>query len=134
MSAPGPISEPFWRAAAKGVLAIQRCSSCRTAILYPRARCPRCGSRSLAWEPAHGLATLYSFSVVRRAVHPAFRARLPYVYALVELYEGPRLVTNVVDCDISALRIGMELEVVFEMSGDIAVPLFRPARGDRRIE
>ena len=86
-----------------------------------------CWSTNVEWAEAGGRATLYTWSVVRRNDLPPFQARVPYVAAVVDLDEGPRMMTNVVDCDFDALEIGMPLEVLFqEISDDVTIPVFRP--------
>jgi uncharacterized OB-fold protein len=107
---------------------IQRCSNCRSHIFYPRYNCPQCGSRGLEWVQASGRGKVYTYTVARRPTHPAFADRVPYVIAIVELEEGPRLTTNIVDCDPNAVRIDMPVEVTFEdVNEEISLPVFRPA-------
>ncbi|UNS97548.1 OB-fold domain-containing protein [Streptomyces tubbatahanensis] len=124
---------PYWQAAAGGRLLIRRCRAegCGTAHHYPREFCPRCWSEDVVWEEADGRATLYTWSVVHRNDLPPFSGRVPYVAAVVELREGPRMMTELVDCPQEALVVGKELRVAFrEASGEddgITVPVFRPA-------
>lgn len=121
-------SRPYWDAAREGRLLIVRCHSCGNAHLYPRPFCPSCWSDDIAWEHASGRATLYTYSTVHVNDLTPFADRLPYVAAVVDLDEGPRLMTNVVDCDPGELRIGMPLEVAFrELTPEISAPVFRPA-------
>ncbi|MDO8613979.1 MAG: Zn-ribbon domain-containing OB-fold protein [Dehalococcoidia bacterium] len=125
---PSPFSRPFWEAARRHELMIQRCSSCQSHIFYPRYNCPHCGSRDLEWVKASGRAKVYTYTVARRPTHPAFADRVPYVIAIVELEEGPRLTTNIVDCDPESVRIDMPVEVGFEdVDEEISLPMFRPA-------
>lgn len=120
-------TRPFWDAAADGQLLLRRCDDCDTTHFYPRPFCPRCWSSNVAWMTATGRATLYTWSVVHSNDLPPFGDRVPYVAAVVDLEEGPRMMTNVVDCDPADLRIGMELVVTFEQrTDDLTVPLFRP--------
>ncbi len=117
----------YWDAAAEGRLLVRRCRTCGRAHHYPREFCPHCWSEDVDWEPATGRATLYTWSVVHRNDLPPFGERTPYVAAVVDLAEGPRMMTEVVECgDGGRLRAGMELEVVFRGG----VPVFR-ARGAR---
>ena len=126
---PTPISRPFWEATARGEFMIQHCARCAQNIFYPRINCPGCGGRELGWRPTSGRGSVYTFTVARRPTHPAFADRVPYVIAVVELEEGPRVTTNLVDCDPEAVAIGMPVEVAFEEAVDgIAIPVFRPAR------
>ncbi|MGA5446042.1 Zn-ribbon domain-containing OB-fold protein [Streptomyces umbrinus] len=133
-------TRPYWDAAAEGRLLLRRCGACGRAHHYPREFCPRCWSEDVTWEPASGRATLYTWSVVHRNDLPPFGSRTPYVAAVVDLAEGPRMMTEVVGCGEGALRVGMALEVAFraeeaekaegegtEGAVTVAVPVFRPA-------
>jgi len=107
---------------------IRRCGACNAASFYPRPFCPQCWSDDVAWEEASGRATLYTWSVVYQNDLPPFGTRVPYVAAIVDLAEGPRMMTNIVDCDFDALTVGMALEVTFRPETDtITVPVFKPA-------
>ncbi|MFB7936007.1 Zn-ribbon domain-containing OB-fold protein [Streptomyces sp. NPDC056049] len=119
----------YWDAAAEGRLLIRRCRACARPHHYPREFCPHCWSEDVVWEPATGRATLYTWSVVHRNDLPPFDARVPYVAAVVDLAEGPRMMTEVVDVPEDALRVDMELEVAFRTGeGGVAVPVFGPVR------
>ncbi|MER5949407.1 OB-fold domain-containing protein [Streptomyces sp. NPDC001904] len=123
-------TRPYWDAAADGTLLLRRCAGCGRSHHYPREFCPFCWSEDVHWRPASGRATLYTWSVVHRNDLPPFGARTPYVAAVVDLAEGPRMMTEVVECGQDALRVGMELAVCFRAAGDgdgaVAVPVFRP--------
>ncbi|MEV7319453.1 Zn-ribbon domain-containing OB-fold protein [Streptomyces sp. NPDC093970] len=118
---PDAFTRPYWEAAARGRLLLRRCGSCGRDHHYPREFCPHCWSEDVTWVPASGRAVLYTWSVVHRNDLPPFGDRVPYVAAVVDLAEGPRMMTELVDTP--APRAGMELEAVFR-SG---VPVFRPA-------
>jgi uncharacterized OB-fold protein len=121
-------SRPFWDAAREGRFLIARCGSCGKAHHYPRPFCPFCWSEDVSWEDASGQATLYTYSTVYTNDLPPFSERLPYIAAVVDLDEGPRVMTNIVDCDPSELRIGMPLRVAFrELTPEVTAPVFRPA-------
>jgi uncharacterized OB-fold protein len=121
-------SRPFWDAAREGRFLVVRCRACGAAHHYPRPFCPTCWSDDVDWEDASGKATLYTWSTVHVNDLPPFVERLPYVAAVVDLEEGPRVMTNVIDCPEEDLRIGMALQVTFrEASDEISVPVFRPA-------
>ncbi|MEV5102512.1 Zn-ribbon domain-containing OB-fold protein [Streptomyces massasporeus] len=123
----------YWDAAAEGRLLIRRCGDCGRAHHYPREFCPHCWSEDVTWETASGRATLYTWSVVHRNDLPPFPDRVPYVAAVVELAEGPRMMTEIVgegeppaplasgDAGLSA---GAELAVAFREG----VPVFTRAR------
>lgn len=121
-------TRPFWEAARAGRLMACRCGRCTETFLYPRPFCPSCWSDAVSWIELSGRGTLYTYSIVHRTDLPPFAGRVPYVAALVDLDEGPRLMTNVVDCAPDELRVGMPLEVTFRAeSEEIHLPLFRPA-------
>jgi uncharacterized OB-fold protein len=125
---PDDETRPYWDAAREGKLLIKRCRACQRAHFYPRPFCPTCWSDDVDWEEASGRATLYTWSVVRQNDLPPWPTRVPYVAAVVDLEEGPRMMTNVEDCDIDALEVGMALEVAFrEETDEITVPVFKPA-------
>lgn len=118
MTRPTPeITEPaaaFWDAARARRLVIQRCATCGRWQHPPRPWCVTCLSDAVDFADASGLGSVYSFTVVRRAAHPAFTERVPYVYALVDLDEGVRLITNVVGCDPAQVHIGQRVRACFE--------------------
>lgn len=121
-----PETERFWAGTAEGKLLLPRCDDCSTLIWYPREVCPECRSQNVSWIEASGRGTVYSFSVVHRGGGP-WRAVLPYVLAYVELEEGPRVMTNVVDVDPSSVEVGQRVEVVFDDTGvGAALVRFRP--------
>ena len=116
-----PESQPFWDAAAAGRLLLKRCEACGEPHYYPRPICPFCGSDATQWKDASGRGTIYSFSVMRRVP-------TPYAIAYVTLAEGPTMMTNIVDCDLDAIRIGQAVKVVFKPTdGGPPVPMFTPA-------
>jgi len=125
---PDPETQGFWDAARERRLLIQRCNACGEAYFYPRPFCPKCWSEDVAWEEASGNATLYTWSVVHVNDLPPFNERVPYVAAVVDLAEGPRMMTNVVDCEADALKVGMPLRVEYrDLSDEATVPVFVPA-------
>jgi uncharacterized protein len=134
LPAPAPNVNPevkvFWDGTAEGKLLLPHCNECQTVIWYPRPFCPACGSLSVRWEPASGKGTIYTYTVNRRGAGdlPEYRDPGPYVLAYVELAEGPRIMTNIVDCDVDSVKIGQAVEVVFHDTGQgTALPRFRPA-------
>lgn len=125
---PDAFTRPWWKAAADGRLLLRRCRACGLAHHYPREFCPHCWSEDAVWEEAAGRASLYTWSVVHRNDLPPFGDRVPYVAAVVELEEGPRMMTRLVGCDPSALRVGMPLNVTFHRESDeITAPVFTPS-------
>ena len=127
---PTPDTEPFWTAARRGELWIQRCDGCAIAYFYPRTGCPRCSSTEVHWERASGRARLHTYVINHRPA-PGFGADAPYAIAVVELEEGPRMMSNIVGVDNTpeTLVLDMSLEVDFEPRGEHMVPVFRPALG-----
>jgi uncharacterized protein len=119
-------TEEFWTATADGRLLLRRCSACGKAMWYPRPICPSCHSVETTWEEASGLGRIYSFTIVRRP-SGAYAGVEPYVLAYVELAEGPRMLTNIVDCDPMTVAVDQEVEVVFHKTAEaMALPRFRP--------
>ena len=123
-----PVTEPYWQAAANGELKIQHCSDCGAIQFPPRANCASCGSDELRWEAVSGEGTIYTFTVAYRPPHPVFANQCPLVVAVVELKEGPRLMTNVVDCEPGDVNVGMPVQVTFLAieDSDKLLPVFKP--------
>jgi hypothetical protein len=99
LKVPGPIFEPlnahFWDGAARGVLKIQHCLECDAHVFYPRPLCPQCWGEALTWVRASGAGRLKSFSVIHKPGHPGWAPVAPYVVGLVELAEGPVLLSHI---------------------------------------
>lgn len=118
---PHPETKAFWDATGEGRLMLRRCADCGRAHWYPRAICPHCFSEKTQWDAASGMGTIYSYSVTRRVP-------VPYAIAYVTLAEGPTMLTNIVDCDLDALRIGQPVRLVFVAADNgTQVPMFTPA-------
>lgn len=130
---PAPVvnadSAPYWEGARDNKLLLQRCSDCGTLRFFPRYLCTECGSDDTGWVEAAGRGTVHSFTVVHRAAFPEFQERTPYVVALVDLEEGPRMMSNIVGADALDVAIGDAVTVEFEDRGDdgAKVPQFRRA-------
>ena len=125
MPVPTSLSLPFWEATKRGVLRLQRCRVCKTYEWTPQMVCSHCLKDNLEWTDVSGRGRIYSFSVVHRPATPGFR--VPYVVGIVELDEGPRMLTNL-DVDPAEVRIDMPVEVAFEDAGELALYRFRPRR------
>lgn len=122
-----PETAPFWEAARAGRLVFQECRACGTRQLFPRTVCRHCLATELRWAESAGRGTVLSHTTIHQAAHPAFAADVPYVYAIVELDEGPRLPTNIVGVPPEAVRIGMPVRVVFTpVTAAISLPHFTP--------
>ncbi|WBO65617.1 Zn-ribbon domain-containing OB-fold protein [Streptomyces camelliae] len=115
-------TRPYWEAAAEGRLLIRRCGACGRAHHYPREFCPHCWSEDVTWEEASGRATLYTWSTVHRNDLPPFGERTPYIAAVVDLAEGPRMMTELVHCAQGAPAAGMALRVTYRDGN----PVFEP--------
>ena len=133
---PAPVvnadSAPYWEGAREGRLLLQRCGDCGTLRFFPRYLCTACGSDRTEWAEASGRGRVHSFTIVHRAAFPEFQARTPYVVALIDLEEGPRVMTNIVGDDALGVAIGDAVVVEFEARGTegAKVPQFKRA-GDR---
>ncbi len=124
---PSEDSAAFWEATAEGRLLLQRCAACGHTIFYPRVNCSACGSTDLSAIEASGRGTVYTYTIARRPTHPAFAEACPYVVAVVELEEGPRLTTNIVGCDPDDVTIGMPVDLTFgEVVDGTALAYFTP--------
>ncbi|HKU42821.1 MAG TPA: Zn-ribbon domain-containing OB-fold protein [Polyangiales bacterium] len=124
---PTPETLPFWEGTKLGELRLQRCNACAHVYFPPRPFCPKCAARKVSWFKASGRGSLYSYVIHHRPV-PGFTP--PYSIAIVQLQEGPRLMSNIVNCPQTpeALQLDMPLEVTFkQLTADIALPQFQPA-------
>jgi uncharacterized protein len=120
-------TRPFWDAAREGRFLVRRCNVCHDIHHYPRSFCPTCWSDDVEWLEASGRATLYTWSTVFMNDLPPFNERLPYIAAVVDLEEGPRVMTTLLDCDGAGLSIGMALKVRYDaITEDITAPFFTP--------
>ena len=127
---PAPVpdhdSAPYWTAGHEGRLVLQRCQQCGTPQLYGRDRCRVCRG-PVVWEEASGRGSVYSFTVIRQNYARPFRDQIPYVVALEDLEEGPRLMTNIVGCAPEDVHIGMAVHATFEaVSEQAGIALFEP--------
>ena len=122
---PTPETQHFWDGTARGELLLQRCRTCDSTYFPPQPFCPSCASDDVEIVRATGRGFLYSYVITHRAA-PGFEA--PYAIAVVELEEGPRLLTNLVDVapDPEQMPLDLAVEAVFETVGEIALPRFRP--------
>ena len=122
---PDALTQPFWEACRRRALEVSACVDCGHLFLPPGPCCPRCWSVEVTARSVSGSGRVASFAIYRRTYHPGKPA--PYVVALVELDEGPRLLSNVVGCSPEAVAIDMPVRVRFEEVGDVTLPLFEPA-------
>jgi len=123
-----PEMEPFFAGAARGELWIQRCADCGTYRFPARELCATCLSAGATWERACGRGVVYAFTIMHQVYHPAFAAEVPYAVVIIQLAEGPKLTSNLVDVPASEVCAGMPVEVVFERySETVVLPKFRRA-------
>src|SRR3954447_21111641 len=124
---PNRLSAPYWQGAKQHELRIVNCTACGHKFLPAADRCPKCLSKDLEWVEASGRGKVWSWVVFHQRYFAAFEADLPYNVAYVELEEGPRLMTNLVDCDAADIRCDMAVEAVFDdVTPEITLPKFRP--------
>lgn len=122
------VSAPYWKAAAEGRLLYQECPACGHRQLYPRAMCTACAATP-EWREASGRGSVHTYTVIHQNHAEPFRDQLPYVVAMVELDEGPRMMTNITDCDPADVSIGMAVELhTVTIDDELGLPLWRPAR------
>jgi len=121
---PAPESKPFWDAAREHRLLLPRCNACGQFWFPPSQRCAHCLAADFTWAEATGRGRIYSFVVFHRVYHPAFESDVPYVVAIVELDEGPRLLSNIVGMNPDDVRCDMRVQVVFEDTDGITIPKF----------
>lgn len=114
----------FWQAIGEGRLLLSRCSNCASVIWYPRRSCTSCANTNLEEFEASGRGTIYSYTINYRG-ESSYRDASPYVLAYVELLEGPRILTNIVQCQPDELEIGAAVEVVFDRAEDGETVLYR---------
>ena len=122
------LTRPFWEAAKRHELVMPRCKTCDHVYFYPRSECPHCLSNDQEWVKVTGRGRLHSFTIIRQPANAAFTADVPYVYAVVQLAEGPRMISNIVECDLEDLRVDMPLEAVYdEVTPEWTLVKFKPA-------
>ena len=124
---PGPMSQPFFDGAKRHELLVMRCRACGTHRLTERSTCPECWSEEYEWVRASGRGKVYTYVLMHQQLHPGFADEIPYNVAVIELEEGPRLVSNIVECPNEGLRVDMPVEAVFDdISDEVTLVRFRP--------
>jgi len=122
-------NRPWWEALKRHELYLQQCRDCAAIRYYPRAQCPECLSPRTEWVRASGRGKVYTFTTTWQNQAAGFREALPYVMAYVQLDEGPKMLTNLIDCGPEQVKIGMPVEVVYEdVTAEVTLAKFRPAR------
>jgi uncharacterized OB-fold protein len=125
-----PEAKPYWDGLKEGKLMLPKCGDCGHTFFYPRVLCPRCQSRNITWVRASGKGKLHAFGIGHQSFNKAFKLAAPYVLAMVELDEGPRMMSNLVNvaADPKVVKCDMPVEVVFHaLTDDVTIPLFQPA-------
>ncbi len=121
---PTVLSQPYWDGCREGVLRLQHCADCAQYQFYPRIICSHCGGTRLAWQASRGCGVIASFTIVRHGISAAYPA--PYTVVLVDLQEGPRMMSSIVDAEPDQLCVGARVEAAFaEWSEGMVLPVFR---------
>jgi uncharacterized OB-fold protein len=129
LPAPDNVSETYWKAAADGELLFQECPKCGHRQLYPRALCTVCAAGP-EWRRASGRGEVHTFTIIHQNWAPPFRDLVPYVVAIVQLEEGPRMMSNITPCDPASIAVGMPVELyTVKVEDGIGIPFWRPAVG-----
>lgn len=123
-----PEVEAYWEAAQENQLLVPECETCEATYFPPRVACPHCLSAETTLRESTGTGTVYSYSVVRGDLHPVMGDRAPYPIALVDLDDGPTLLSTLVDCDIDDIEVGMPVTVTYRAltEEDFRFPVFEP--------
>ncbi len=122
-----PTSAPYWNGLMDGMVKLQKCADCGVWVFYPRNRCPNCLSDALDWREVSGAGTLYTFTITRQPTAPHFADEVPQRLAVVELDEGVRLTTTLVNVDDGDIRIGMRLKPYFDtVTDEITLLRYQP--------
>jgi len=122
-----PVNQVYWDGTAVGELRIRSCKACSARFRFVSDWCPKCWSTDLGWDVASGRGTVRTKTVVHMAPYESVAARVPYVLALIELAEGPTMMSNIVECEPCSVTIGMPVRVTFEPRGGLKLPQFKPA-------
>lgn len=119
------ISELYWNSLQEEIFLIQRCDACRKQIFYPRILCPYCGSKHVNYIEHSGIGDIYSYSIIHKTSHSAFKKEVPYVIALVNLQGGGRMMARIIDVDIEEVKMGAKVKVVFKkLDDETTLPYF----------
>jgi uncharacterized OB-fold protein len=124
---PTPISQPYWDGLANGQVTLQQCKDCNAWVFYPRSHCNNCLSPDLIWKPVSGKGTLYSFTVARRPTAPQFIDDMPQLIIVVELEQGVRMNSVMVNVTADQLSVGMAVKPVFHRQDGATLLYFEPA-------
>ena len=126
-----PEAKPYWDGLREHKLMLPRCSDCQHVFFYPRVLCPRCHARNIGWIQASGRGKLHAFEIAHQAFNRAWKVKPPWVLAMIELEEGPRMMSNLVNVppDPAHVKCDMPVEVTYlDVTPEVTLPLFQPAR------
>jgi len=124
------LSKVFWDGCKEEKLLYQHCADCGEVIFFPKYLCPNCMSHNLEWLESKGRGKIDTFTVTYNFAPPAFMAEVPYCVAIIDMDEGYRMMSNVVECDFDELECDMPVEVVFDpVTEEVTLPKFRPVKG-----
>ena len=119
-------TKDFYEGCSRGELRFQHCSDCKAWRHVPRELCAECGSWNWEWRASSGRGRIFTWTIIERALHPAFAGEVPFAAVVVELEEGVRLLSHVIDCPLDQLEMDLPVEVVFDaVTDDITLPRFR---------
>jgi len=123
-----PETKQYWEAAKRHELILQRCKTCGQIMYFPRIFCHKCLSDDIEWFRANGFGTVYSYTIIHYQIaHKSFEPDVPYIYSIIDLDEGVRMISNVINIDPFKVKIGMRVKVVFEdVTDEISIPKFEP--------
>ena len=130
-----PEAKPYWDGLKQGKLMLPKCSDCGHTFFYPRVICPKCSSRSIGWIQSSGKGKLFSFGIAHQTFNRAYKVPPPFVLAMIELAEGPRMVSNLINVtpDPKVVKCDMPVEIVYtKLTDDVTIPLFQPANAADR--
>lgn len=121
------VNRPFWEGCRSGILRLQYCTQCQQHQFYPRLYCMHCGSGKISWVTASGRGVIYSYTIIHQNKSPEFVQDTPYNVAIIQLEEGPRMMSNIVGLSPENLRIDLPVKIVFDAVTDtISIPRFEP--------
>jgi hypothetical protein len=122
-------NRPYWEAARRHELVLQKCLDCGQFRFPPARVCPRCLSMNDEWARVSGQGRVYTWTVFHQVYHPAFKDDVPYNVAVIRLDEGPQLISNIVNCKNEDIQMDMPVEVVFDdVTDEVTLPKFRPVK------
>ena len=120
-------TQRYWDACQQEKLLIQQCKECEHVQFYPRLMCTQCSSRDVGWIESRGFAKVLTYTIIHRPILPAYQKEAPYILAVVQLDEGPTMMTNIVNSPLDSVECGLQVKVSFQQwAADFLVPVFEP--------